>query len=194
MNILVIVAHPDDETFAMGGTLAQHAHAGDRVTVVTCTDGVSSRGRNPAAARARATHFQTACAALGVGGCHMRAVFEDQRSDQVPQLVLNQAVAAFVDRPDRVYTHDPCDLNLDHRRVAEAVLVATRGVCPVWSAKPEWPDRALWPFRPTKIVDITEGLPMKQAACRAYVDEWRDPPHPRARAMTVTEEYFIERL
>ncbi len=45
MSVLVIVAHPDDESFSMGGTIARLASRGESVTVVTCADGVGSRFR-----------------------------------------------------------------------------------------------------------------------------------------------------
>ncbi|MFD4291899.1 N-acetyl-1-D-myo-inositol-2-amino-2-deoxy-alpha-D-glucopyranoside deacetylase [Rhodococcus sp. NPDC058532] len=38
-RLLVVHAHPDDETLTMGGTIARYAAAGAEVTVVTCTLG-----------------------------------------------------------------------------------------------------------------------------------------------------------
>ena len=37
--LLVILAHPDDESFAMGGTLAKYAAQGVQVTLVCATRG-----------------------------------------------------------------------------------------------------------------------------------------------------------
>ena len=39
MNILVVSAHPDDETLGAGGTIARHALSGDCVHVIIITDG-----------------------------------------------------------------------------------------------------------------------------------------------------------
>ena len=41
--VLVCVAHPDDETFGCGGTIAKHVKNGDKVYCISFTDGVSSR-------------------------------------------------------------------------------------------------------------------------------------------------------
>ena len=38
-RLLLVHAHPDDETIGTGATMAMHAAAGDLVTLVTCTLG-----------------------------------------------------------------------------------------------------------------------------------------------------------
>ena len=38
-NILVVVAHPDDEALGCGATIAKHTKSGDKVQVVFITDG-----------------------------------------------------------------------------------------------------------------------------------------------------------
>ena len=38
-RMLVILAHPDDESFAVGGTLARYAHEGIQVVLLTATRG-----------------------------------------------------------------------------------------------------------------------------------------------------------
>ena len=42
-NILIIVAHPDDETISMAGTIRKHVINGDSVRIISMTDGVSAR-------------------------------------------------------------------------------------------------------------------------------------------------------
>ena len=42
-KILVVVAHPDDETIGMGGTIKFHKLKGDVVYAISMTDGVNSR-------------------------------------------------------------------------------------------------------------------------------------------------------
>ena len=43
MNILVIVAHPDDEVLGCGATIAKHTAKGDKVDVLIIGDGVTAR-------------------------------------------------------------------------------------------------------------------------------------------------------
>ena len=42
-KILVIVAHPDDETIGCGGTLARHLKKGDYVFCISLTNGIGAR-------------------------------------------------------------------------------------------------------------------------------------------------------
>ena len=44
-RVVVVAPHPDDETLGCGGTMAQHAAAGDQVEVLIVTDGGASRAR-----------------------------------------------------------------------------------------------------------------------------------------------------
>ena len=41
--ILVVVAHSDDETISMAGTIRKHVNKGDKVYVISMTNGVGSR-------------------------------------------------------------------------------------------------------------------------------------------------------
>ena len=46
MNVLIVVAHPDDEVLGMGGTISKHTMNRDKVSIVYLTAGITSR-RNP---------------------------------------------------------------------------------------------------------------------------------------------------
>ena len=45
-KILVVCAHPDDETLGLGGTIAKHSQNGDQVFVVIFADGESARSNS----------------------------------------------------------------------------------------------------------------------------------------------------
>ncbi|WP_034270053.1 N-acetyl-1-D-myo-inositol-2-amino-2-deoxy-alpha-D-glucopyranoside deacetylase [Haloechinothrix halophila] len=76
-SLLLVHAHPDDETLTTGGTIARYAAAGYDVTVVTCTLGEEGEIIPPALAQLGAAdadqlggyrhgELMAACAALGV--------------------------------------------------------------------------------------------------------------------------------
>jgi N-acetylglucosamine malate deacetylase 2 len=67
-TLLVITAHPDDESFPMGGTLAKYAGEGVRVVLVSATSGEAGiPGMQPnQAAALRKNELRTAAAILGV--------------------------------------------------------------------------------------------------------------------------------
>lgn len=71
-SLLAVFAHPDDETFRVGGTLALLAQRGVRVQVFTATRGqAGSRGNPPLCApeelpAVRENELRCACAALGL--------------------------------------------------------------------------------------------------------------------------------
>ena len=45
-NVLILAAHPDDESLGCGATIAKLAAEGHQITLLTFTDGVSARSNN----------------------------------------------------------------------------------------------------------------------------------------------------
>lgn len=69
-DVLVVLAHPDDESIYLGGTLARLASAGHRIDLLTLTDGAGGRSAAAAGqdslAQRRSTELKTAAAVLGI--------------------------------------------------------------------------------------------------------------------------------
>lgn len=200
-KILVVAAHPDDETLGMGGTIARLVHEGHQVDLLVLADGVGSRYdlgtadglRDAQLARGRRTQqCLAACAALGRAG-NPRFLglpaepLPDQRFDQVGVLpiarMLEDKLRAV--QPDEVYSHWRGDPNQDHRMVAEATLVATRPLHGVsvgrvfaYSVPGVFSGNH---FSPNVFVDIEKFWGDKLRAWQAYEDEaGRSHPHPRS--------------
>ena len=127
-NILVVVAHSDDETIGMGGTIAKLASEGAKVSVMSLTDGVGARRvKNH---QAQSTRTQSAEKAAGILNFSWVAqkLYPDNGLDSVPLLEIVHDIEDIKNelQPEIVFTHSPADLNVDHRRAFEAVLTAFR--------------------------------------------------------------------
>ncbi len=91
-NILVIVAHPDDETLGMGGTINKHINNGDKVFVISMTNGVSSRENiNSYDIQEREIAANMASKNLGFIW-HKRYEFPDNEMDKYPLLDYTKCI------------------------------------------------------------------------------------------------------
>ena len=194
MTVLIVAAHPDDETLGAGATIARHARGGEEVSILFLADGVSSRdpdGDHVDELRRRRSTAIVAASTLGANTPQFLDL-PDNRLDTVAMLSLARAVEEVVERirPDTVYTHHAGDLNVDHRCTHEAVMTACRPVstCPVKTvlcfelpSSTEWRSATAAPgFNPTWFVDVGQTLEIKLAALSAYEEEMRPWPHPRS--------------
>ncbi|MDB2399771.1 PIG-L family deacetylase [bacterium] len=122
-NILILAAHPDDETLGMGGTISRLSSEGHNIRVVTFTDGESSRGetyenRNP--------KLQEVSDILGISSFDY-GDFPDNAMDSVSLLDLAKFIESNKEfDPDIIFTHNHSDLNIDHTLVYKATLTAFR--------------------------------------------------------------------
>lgn len=196
MTVLCVAAHPDDEVLGVGGTLAKHAAAGERVDVLLLSDGEMARyeTETPAARERRQERRDEARSAgdvLGVKDVEILDYWGNQLDDVALIDVVRDVETAIAERqPDVIYTHHYGDLNVDHQLVARAVRTAARPQAgsPVdrilsfqTPSATEWAmPTADTAFQPTVFVDIGEQLERKMDAIDVYASEMRDRPHPRA--------------
>lgn len=195
-SILIIAAHPDDEVLGCGGTIAKLADQGAIIHAAFLADGVFSRTSEENSGRgaleARRVAARKSGDILGVSSVSF-GDFPDNRMDTVALLDIIKEVEKLIGlhQPDTVFTHHSGDLNVDHRRVHEAVATACRPqrghpvktlLCFEVPSSTEWqlPDSAP-AFMPNWFVDISDTLDRKLAALDAYAAELRAWPHPRSR-------------
>lgn len=188
-RILAVVAHPDDESFGCGATLAKHTRAGDQLAVVVMADGLASRGGvTTANIQKRHGACRRACKLLGTEDVYIHQ-FADNMMDNVALLEAVRFVERHIERvrPTIVYTHWKGDLNIDHRIVHDAVNVCCRPQpgCPVRELYYfEIPCSTAWGtgFEPNHFVDVADTMDVKIEAAKCYAEELREPPHPRSLA------------
>lgn len=164
--ILAVLAHPDDESFGMGGTLARYARQGVRVHLACATRGEAGevdpqylQGFNSIAER---REDELCCAAdkLGLAG----VLFLDYRDSGMPGMEANQHPQALINapleqvaaqvahlirllRPQVVLTFDPIGgyKHPDHIHIHKATLLAFR-----LAGDPHHPDD-LPPYQPARL-------------------------------------------
>ncbi|WP_018969630.1 PIG-L deacetylase family protein [Rubritalea marina] len=203
-NILVVAAHADDEILGCGGTMAKHADAGDDVAVIFLTNGVGSRGAGEEDSQNVELRDCSAQKALGIVGARSltRLELPDNAMDSVSRLEIIQALEPYIKsfQPETIYTHHGGDLNIDHRRVLEAVLTACRPqpgsfLSQIYSfevaSSTAWQGSSLSSaFSPNHYIDISQQLDRKLTALEAYSEEMRDFPHARSiKALEVQAKF-----
>lgn len=192
MRILVVAAHPDDETLGAGGTIAWHTERGDTVWVCILSEGASSRHDR---VEQQLECARRACDVLGVENLVLVGL-PDQRLDTLSLLDVITPIEECIDalRPEVVLTHFGGDVNEDHRLVSRATMVATRPVAGSSVRRVcafEVPSSTDWAppvpgsvFAPNVYVDISGTLDVKLTAMKAYADTFRSElrpyPHPRS--------------
>lgn len=144
-TILGVFAHPDDESFGPGGTLARYAAQGANVHVIIATDGIAGSVEEGFAnghstlAQARATELSDAAVELGLTSIWslpyrdsgMRGTEANDHPEALIQQPMDELVAELRDymvrlQPHVVITHDPFGGygHPDHVRCCEATTAA----------------------------------------------------------------------
>ncbi|MHA1925997.1 MAG: PIG-L deacetylase family protein [Candidatus Thorarchaeota archaeon] len=105
--ILVVVAHPDDETLGAGGTIRKHVEQGVSVDI-HCMTGNDTRN----------AEMKAACSILGVRHLHL----SDRDDFSIDASLTNEVIGAILkSRPTIVITHSPEDYNKNHVECAKIV-------------------------------------------------------------------------
>ncbi|MDB4346483.1 PIG-L family deacetylase, partial [bacterium] len=190
-------AHPDDEVLGCGGTIARHADAGHQVQVLIVSEGSTSRQKERDRSQARdelsvlAKAAQTAGSILGAAGVELLDL-PDNRLDSLDRLDLIKLIEERVvqHQPECVYVHHAGDVNVDHRRLHEAVVTACRPTPDhvvkrllsfEVASSTEWqPSGSAPAFHPNWFVDISAQWERKRDALEAYSSEMRPWPHARS--------------
>lgn len=193
MNILFVVAHPDDEVLGAGATIHKLINEGHKVAVATLV--------NHAAARANLSDTLSADQkkAFSIMGIHKAysADFPNIQMNTVPHLKLVQFIESCIEdwNADSIYTHHPSDTNNDHVMTSYAAQAASRlfqrkeGISPLKQfiymevpSSTEWSfDSSANRFTPNMFVEIGKsGIDVKLRALEAYRGVMRPYPHPRS--------------
>ena len=189
-KILVFAPHPDDEILGCGGTLLENIRYGNDVYVCIVTKGVAplfseEHTRKNQDDALRCHRF------MGVKDTFFLD-FPSTKLEMVDRAELNDRILRVVRQilPDEVYIPHYGDMQLDHRIVAEACMVAVRPKYSPQTARIygyETMSETGWSapnvqnaFIPNVYVDISNSLKGKKEAMSFYSMQVGDFPDARS--------------
>ncbi len=193
-QVLVVAAHPDDETLGCGGTIARLVTDGVHVHVLAVTVRAAPLWAGQCTPTVRLREFTAACDALGVTRravawvAHTGTLELATRPRAGVELIeRHEQVSLHALRPDALLIPAAAGFHQDHQLVHRAAFAAARvhgrgpqhtplrglgfrGVEAHWSAcaEPWWCH-----------VDTSEPWASKEDALRCYASQLRDDGHPR---------------
>lgn len=194
-KVLLICAHPDDEAYGLGATLSYMIYASRwDVTLLTFTNGVNCEADNHLDIMHQ---LNKSCKQLGIKD-HLQLCYKDQKLETYPlnELVRDIVVEISNELPELVITHNSTDLNLDHRILFEATMVACRPklhspVKEIWTY--ETPSSTNWgfgefgSFEPNIFMrHIKSTITNKIDAIACYPNELEDHPNARSIEAVIT--------
>lgn len=195
MNVLVIAPHPDDEILGVGGTIAKRAMNGDSVYVCVVTKAGEPLFREELVEQGR-KECREADHLLGVEETFFLD-FPAVRLEEVPRYKLNEGLMQAVQRvkPDEVYIPHRGDMQLDHKMIVDAVMVALRPkynhvVKRIYAyetlSETGWDiPNTVNEFIPTVYEDISENLKKKLDAMSLFQSQIEE--FPAARSLEAIE-------
>jgi LmbE family N-acetylglucosaminyl deacetylase len=165
-RLLVLSAHPDDETIGCGGLLALSARAGTAMRLVVATSGEATRGSpDPLeeVGRRRVAELRDACQILGVPEPVLLGLPDGHLAEHVEVLATHLAHHVHDFRPDAIALPWLLDGHDDHRAVVDALRRAA-----VPPSTELWGFETWTPLPPNRLVDITAVLDVKERAVAAH--------------------------
>lgn len=179
LDVLAVMAHPDDAEIFCGGALIKSAEAGQRTGVLDLTAGeAGSQGT----VETRAREASEAAAVMGLADRRSAGLADSGLvNDQGSRIVVATMLRTL--RPRVVVTHWTEGRHPDHRAAAclarDASFLAGLKKFPAAGA-PHRPDKVVYalafredPVRPTFVVDITNQMERKLEALSAYGSQFR---------------------
>jgi LmbE family N-acetylglucosaminyl deacetylase len=190
-KIIVISAHPDDETLGAGGTLLKHKAAGDEIYWLIITNVFESQGFSKERVESRQIEIQKVSKAFG-----FKQTFQlnyptmSLSSSSLIKMVPEISKVFLEVQPDTIYCLNRSDAHSDHRVVFDAVMACTKSFRYPFIKKvlmyeclsetefaPALPEKV---FIPNYYVNITDYMEEKVSIMEIFESELGAHPFPRS--------------
>lgn len=191
MNIVIISAHPDDETLGAGGTILKHKENGDKIYWIITTKMKIEDGFSKKRINLRNSEIQEVSDHYGI-----EKTFQlDYSTMSLNSESVNQIIPEVSDifrkiEPNVIYCVNRTDAHSDHKYTFESIMACTKSFrfpsikqvllyecISETEFAPAIPERI---FQPNYFVDISKYFDKKIDIMKIYESELNEHPFPRS--------------
>ena len=191
-KVLVISAHPDDETLGAGGTILKHINNLDEVYWLIVTSMEINQGFSKKRIHERDNEIKEVAKLYGFKKTYRLGYPTSTLTlNDTPGLINKISSILNQIHPEIIYTVNRSDAHSDHRIVFESLMACSKSFRAPFIKRilmyecisetefsPALPDRA---FVPNYFVDISETLKIKLKILELYRSELAEHPFPRSK-------------
>ncbi len=190
-KVLVISAHPDDETLGCGGTLFKHKAKGDELSWIIVTSVFENQGFSKQRVDSRQKEIELVKEKVGFSdvyqlGYPTMSLNASSINEMIPKIasIFNEL------KPEIIYVMNRSDAHSDHRITFDAIMACTKSFRHSYIKKvlmyecisetefaPALPEKV---FQPNYFVDITQYFQEKISVMQIYESEIDLHPFPRS--------------
>jgi LmbE family N-acetylglucosaminyl deacetylase len=190
-KVIVISAHPDDETLGAGGTLLKHFSEGDDINWLIVTDVYEEYGFTKDRVISRQLEIEKVSTMYGFSSVFKLGHPTMKLNDTILHELVAQISIIFQSlKPEIIYVMNRSDAHSDHRIVFDSVMSCTKSFRHPYIKKvlmyeclsetefsPTLPEKV---FQPNYFVDISNFLEKKLDIMQIFVSELGEHPFPRS--------------
>jgi len=190
-KVIVISAHPDDETLGVGGTILKHIANGDQVYWLIVTNVFESQGFSKERVESRQEEIKKVEKIFGFTKTFLLDYPTMTLSSSSILKMVPEISSIFSEvEPEIIYTLNRSDAHSDHRIIFDAVMACTKSFRYPFIKQilmyecisetefaPALPEKV---FLPNYFVDITEYLELKLEIMTVFESEIAEHPFPRS--------------
>lgn len=190
-KVIIISAHPDDETLGAGGTLLRHKEHGDEINWLIVTDVFENEGFSNERVLSRKLEIDMVSKLFSFNNVYKLGYPTMKLNDTILFDIVNKISNIFQKlEPEIIYVMNRSDAHSDHRIVFDAVMSCTKSFRYPSVKKvlmyeclsetefaPTLPERV---FQPNYFVDISDFIEKKIEIMKIFHSELGEHPFPRS--------------
>jgi LmbE family N-acetylglucosaminyl deacetylase len=190
-QILIVSAHPDDETLGAGGTLLRHRKQGDIITWLIVTNISTNQGFTEERVASRQQEIEQVSDLYGFAKTiKLDYPTMSLSSESLQNLIGDISNIILEIKPQRIYTMNRSDAHSDHRVIFDAVMACTKSFRYPFIREvlmyecisetefaPALPEKV---FQPNCFVDVSYEMEEKIKIMDIFSSEMGEHPFPRS--------------